>query len=34
MKLGDEPTNWVGLALILVLVAAFALLIRWAGLAS
>jgi len=28
MKLGDEPNNWLGLALILV----FALVIHWLGL--
>jgi hypothetical protein len=32
MKLKDEPNNWIGLVLILVLVVVFALVIRWAGL--
>jgi hypothetical protein len=32
MKLKDEPNNWIGLALILVLFVAFALLIHWMGL--
>lgn len=32
MKLKDEPSNWIGLALILILIAVFALVIRWAGL--
>lgn len=32
MKLKDEPANWIGLALILVLVAVIALAIRWMGL--
>jgi len=31
MKLKDEPSNWIGLALILVLVAVAALLIHWLG---
>ena len=32
MKLKDEPNNWIGLALILVLILVFALVIHWAGL--
>ena len=32
MKLKDEPNNWLGLALILVLILVFALVIHWAGL--
>jgi hypothetical protein len=32
MKLKDEPNNWIGLAVILVLILVFALVIRWAGL--
>jgi hypothetical protein len=32
MKLKDEPNNWLGLVLILVLILVFALVIRWAGL--
>jgi hypothetical protein len=32
MKLKDEPNNWVGLALILVIVALFAMAIHWLGL--
>jgi len=32
MKLRDEPNNWIGLALILVLIGVFALAIHWAGL--
>jgi hypothetical protein len=32
MKLKDEPNNWIGLVLILVLILVFALVIRWAGL--
>ena len=32
MKLQDEPNNWLGLALILVLILVFALVIHWAGL--
>jgi hypothetical protein len=32
MKLRDEPNNWLGLALILVLILVFALVIHWAGL--
>jgi hypothetical protein len=32
MKLGDEPNNWLGLALILVLILVFALVIHWLGL--
>lgn len=28
----DEPTNWLGLVLILVLIAVFAILIHWMGL--
>ena len=32
MKLRGEPNNWIGLVLILVLIAVFALAIRWAGL--
>jgi hypothetical protein len=31
MKLKDEPNNWLGLALILVVVAVAALLIHWLG---
>jgi hypothetical protein len=31
MKLKDEPNNWLGLALILVLILVFALVIHWAG---
>jgi hypothetical protein len=31
MKLRDEPNNWLGLALILILILAFALVIHWAG---
>ena len=34
MKLRDEPNNWIGLGLILVLVVVFALVIRWAGLSQ
>ena len=32
MKLRDEPNNWLGLGLILVLIVVFALLIHWMGL--
>jgi hypothetical protein len=32
MKLRDEPNNWIGLVLILVLIAGFALVIHWMGL--
>ena len=32
MKLRDEPNNWLGLVLILVLILVFALVIHWAGL--
>ena len=32
VKLKDEPNNWLGLVLILVLILAFALVIHWAGL--
>ena len=32
MKLKDEPNNWIGLALILILIMVFALVIHWAGL--
>ena len=32
MKLKDEPNNWIGLALILILIVVFALVIHWAGL--
>jgi hypothetical protein len=32
MKLRDEPNNWLGLALILVLILVFALVIHWMGL--
>jgi hypothetical protein len=31
MKLKDEPNTWVGLTLILVVVAVIALLIHWLG---
>ena len=31
MKLKDEPNNWLGLVLILVLIVVFALLIHWMG---
>jgi hypothetical protein len=34
MRLGDEPNNWLGLALLLALVAVIAIAIRWAGLAN
>jgi len=32
MQLKNEPTNWTGLALILVLIAVFAIVIHWMGL--
>ncbi len=32
MKLGDEPNNWIGIALILILVATLGILIHWMGL--
>jgi hypothetical protein len=32
MKLGDEPNNWLGLALLLFIFATLALLIHWLGL--
>jgi hypothetical protein len=32
MKLQGEPNNWVGLALLLALIAIFALLIHWIGM--
>jgi len=32
VTLQNEPTNWTGLVLILVLIAMFAILIRWMGL--
>ena len=32
MKLGDEPSNWIGLGLILLLIAVFAIAIHWLGL--
>jgi hypothetical protein len=32
MELQDEPNNWIGFGLILVLIVVFALVIRWAGL--
>jgi hypothetical protein len=32
MKLADEPNNWVGLALLLLLIAAIALGIHWFNL--
>ena len=32
MKLQDEPNNWIGLGLILVLIAAAAIAIHWIGL--
>ena len=31
MNVKDEPNNWIGLALILVLFVVFALVIRWLG---
>jgi len=32
MPPSNEPTNWLGLALILILVAVFGLLIHWMGM--
>ena len=32
MKLSDEPNNWIGLGLLLLLFAVFALVIHWLGL--
>ena len=32
VKLKDEPNNWLGLVLILVLILVFALVIHWAGM--
>jgi hypothetical protein len=32
MKLNGEPNNWIGLTLILLLVAVFGVLIHWMGL--
>jgi hypothetical protein len=32
MKLGDEPSNWVGLGLILFLIAAISLGVHWLNL--
>jgi hypothetical protein len=32
MKLGDEPNNWIGLGLLLLLFVVFALIIHWLGL--
>jgi hypothetical protein len=32
MKLSDEPNNWLGLGLLLVLVVVLALVIHWLGL--
>ena len=31
MKLGDEPNNWIGLGLILLVFASVALLLHWLG---
>jgi hypothetical protein len=31
MKLSDEPNNWIGLGLLLILVAAIAMAIHWLG---
>ena len=32
MKLSDEPNNWIGLALLLIIFAALALVIHWLGM--
>jgi hypothetical protein len=32
MKLGDEPSNWLGLGLLLALIAGFAMAIHWFSL--
>ena len=34
MKLGDEPNNWLGLGLLLLLFAGLALIIHWLGMPS
>lgn len=34
MKLGDEPSNWIGLALLLIVIAVLAITIHWIGLAK
>jgi hypothetical protein len=32
MKLSDEPNNWIGLGMLLLLIVVFALVIHWLGL--